>query len=93
MLSISVKEFLIWKKKQLSKGGDHQSFAFLLESIGGLSPENQNLLRINQDGILYLEKNLDHLESIWNKHLQNHTPYSISLWDYLLERFKIKSYR
>jgi len=25
MLRISVKEFLFWKKKQLSKGGDHQS--------------------------------------------------------------------
>jgi len=24
MLSISVKEFLFWKKKQLSKGGDQQ---------------------------------------------------------------------
>ena len=33
MLSISVKEFLIWKKKQLSKGGDNQSFALLIDSI------------------------------------------------------------
>ena len=37
MLSISVKEFLIWAKKQLLKGGDHQSFAFLLDYMGGIS--------------------------------------------------------
>ena len=37
MLSISVEEFLCWKKKQLSKGGDKQSFAILLDCIGGIS--------------------------------------------------------
>ena len=62
MPSVSVQELLFWKQQQLNKGGDLQSFAFLLESIGGLSPENQNLLSINQEGLLYLEKNLDHLE-------------------------------
>ena len=33
MLCISVKEFLLWKKKQLSKGGDNQSFDFLIEIL------------------------------------------------------------
>ena len=47
MLSISGEEFLIWKKKQLSKGGDEQSFAFLLESVGGISVSDQNLMCIN----------------------------------------------
>ena len=37
MPSISVKEFLFWKKIQLSKGGDDQSFALLLDSLGGIS--------------------------------------------------------
>ena len=27
MINISVEEFLFWKTKQLSKGGDYQSFA------------------------------------------------------------------
>jgi len=59
MLSISVKEFLYWKKKQLSKGGDYQSFAVLLDCIGGISNSDLNLLRINSESNLYLKKNLD----------------------------------
>ena len=43
MLSISVKEFLSWKKKQLSKGGDQQSFAVLLDCLGGFSIEEVSL--------------------------------------------------
>ena len=74
MLCLPVKEFLFWKKKQLSKGGDNQSFDFLLDSIGGLSQSNLNLLRINKDGSLNLKKNLDYLESIWDKHIQSSTP-------------------
>ena len=47
MLCISVKEFLFWKKKQLSKGGDQQSFAVLLDCIGGISTSDLNLKSIN----------------------------------------------
>ena len=46
MPSISVKEFLFWKKIQLSKGGDHQSFALLLDSVGGISTSDLNSLSI-----------------------------------------------
>jgi len=74
MLSISIKEFLFWKKTQLSKGGDHQSFALLLDSIGGISNSDLNLSRINSGDNLYLRKNLDFLESIWKDHLLNSTP-------------------
>ena len=42
MLSISVEEFLFWKKKQLSKGGDQQALAFLLDCMGGISTSDQN---------------------------------------------------
>ena len=52
MLSISVKEFLIWKKKQLSKGGDQQSLALLLDCIGGISASDLNLMSINIEGKL-----------------------------------------
>ena len=69
MLSISLEEFLIWKKKQLSKGGDQQSFAVLLDCIGGLSTCDLNLLSINSERNLHLKKNLDFLECIWNEHL------------------------
>ena len=74
MLCISVKEFLFWKKRQLSKGGENQSFAFLIECIGGISKSDLNLLSLNTENKLYLKKNLDHLESIWNDHLLNSSP-------------------
>ena len=74
MLCISVKEFLIWKKKQLSKGGDQQSFSFLLDCIGGISTSDLNSLTINPEKKLYLKKNLDYLESIWDNYLLNSTP-------------------
>jgi len=74
MLGIPLKEFQFWKKKQLSKGGDHQSFDFLLDVIGGLSQKNLNLLSIQQEENLVLKENLDHLEIIWDKHIQSSTP-------------------
>ncbi len=74
MLSISVKEFLFWKKKQLSKGGDNQSFAVLLDCLGGIPTNVLNTLILNPEGDLYLKKNLIFLESIWNEHLLTSTP-------------------
>ena len=57
MPSVSLEEFLIWKKKQLSKGGDQQSFDVLLDCIGGLSASDLNLMSINLEGKLHLKKN------------------------------------
>ena len=74
MLSISVDEFLFWKKKQLSKGGDYYSFNVLLDCIGGITASDLNSLIINPKGKLYLEKNLDYLETIWEDHLFNSSP-------------------
>ena len=58
MPSISVKDLLIWKKKLLSKGGDQQSFALLLDTIGGISKGDLNLSIIKSNDKLYLKKNL-----------------------------------
>jgi len=74
MRSISAKEFLFWKKKQLSKGGDQQSLAVLLDCIGGISTSDLNLIGINPERNLHLKKNLKFLESIWNEHLLNSCP-------------------
>jgi len=74
MLSISVEEFLFWKKKQLSKGGDFQSFSVLLDCIGGISTSYLKLLSINPEGNLHIKKNLDDIASIWDEHLINSTP-------------------
>ena len=74
MLCISVEEFLFWKKKQLSKGGDQQSFEFLLDCIGGISTSDLNLKILNPEGNLHLKKNLEFLESVWEEHLIRSCP-------------------
>jgi len=74
MLCISVKDFLFWKKKQLSKVGDQQSFAVLIDCIGGISTSDLNLISINPRGNLHLKKNLEFLESVWDEHLLNSCP-------------------
>jgi len=74
MLCISVEDFLFWKKKQLSKGGDQQSFAVLLDCIGGLTTSDLNLIILNPNGNLHLKKNLDFLESVWEDHLIRSCP-------------------
>ncbi len=74
MLCISVKEFLFWKKKQLSKGGDQQSFAVLLDCIGGIPISDLNFLTINPKRNLHLKKNLEFLESVWDDHLLKSCP-------------------
>ena len=74
MLCISVEEFLFWKKKQLSKGGDQQSFAVLLDCIGGISSSDLNLKSINPKEDIHLKKNLEFLESVWDDHLLKSCP-------------------
>ena len=74
MLCISTKEFLFWKKKQLSKGGDYESFAVLLDCVGGISNIDLISSSINTDEKLYFKKNLDFIESIWEEHLLNSKP-------------------
>jgi len=74
MLSISLEEFLIWKKKQLSKGGDQQSLTFLLDCVGGVATSDINFITINPHGILYLKKKLEFLESVWDDHLLKSCP-------------------
>ncbi len=74
MLCISVEEFLFWKKKQLSKGGNQHSLALLLDCMGGVSNSDLNLIILNPRGNLYLKKNLKILESIWDEHLLKSCP-------------------
>ena len=93
MLSISVKEFLIWKQQQLSKGGDQQSFAFLLDCIGGISTFELNLLSINPKGNLYLKKKIRLFRICLGKSFIKILPNSIPLWNSILEGPKNKSYK
>ncbi len=74
MLCISVEEFLFWKKKQLSKGGNQQSLAVLLDCLGGISTSDLNSIIFNPNGKLHLKKNLEFLESVWDDHLLESCP-------------------
>jgi len=74
MLCISVEEFLLWKRKQLSKGGDQQSFEVLLDCVGDISTRDLNLKILNPKGNLHLKKNLEFLESVWEDHLIRSCP-------------------
>jgi len=74
MLCISVEELLFWKKKQLSKGGDQQSFEVLLDCIGGISTSDLNMKILNPKENLHLKKNLKFLESVWEDHLLKSCP-------------------
>ena len=74
MLCISSKEFIFWKKKQLSKGGDQLSFAVLLDCIGGISSSDLNLKSLNPNEDIHLKKNLEFLGSVWDDHLLKSCP-------------------
>jgi len=74
MLCISVEEFLFWKKNQLLKGGDQQSFEVFLDCIGGISTSDLNLKILNPKEKLHLKKNLEFLESVWEDHLLKSCP-------------------
>ncbi len=74
MLCVSVQEFLFWKKKQLSKGGDQKSFEVLLDCVGGISTNDLNWKILISNGNLHLKKNLKFLESVWDDHLLKSCP-------------------
>ena len=74
MLCISAKEFFLWEKHQLLKGGNKQSLSLILELVGGLTHHEINLIRIDFEGFLYLNKNLSLIETIWEKHVFDGIP-------------------
>ena len=84
MYLVSAEKFLLWKKKQISKGGDNQSLNLLIDSIGGLSLAEFNSLKIKPKKKVELKINLDLLESFWDKHISTAIPIQylsgISYW-------------
>ena len=85
MLTISAEEFLLWKEKQMLKGGDNQSLNLLVDSLGGLSNKKLNLLKIKpKKNQFKLKISLDVLESFWDKHIDTGIPIQylsgISYW-------------
>ena len=74
MFKISAEKFSLWKKKQISKGGDNNSLNLLIDSLAGLSNKELNLLKIKSEEKLNLKLNLDLLEFFWDKHLKTCMP-------------------
>ena len=74
MLVVSAKEFLLWKEKQLLKGGDVHSLNLLLDLVGGVSSNEINLVKINPERNLNLEKSLNFIGNIWERHTLNSVP-------------------
>ena len=71
---ISKKKFLLWKKKQILKGGDNELFNLLIDLLGGLSNKELNLLKIKTEKNVELKLNLELLEYFWDKHLSSSIP-------------------
>ena len=84
MFQISAKKFLLWKKIQVSKGGNEQSLSLLIDSLGGLSSKDLNLLKLKAEKNVELKINLDLLEEFWDNHLITSIPIEyltgISFW-------------
>ncbi len=84
MFVISAEEFSLWKKKQISKGGDDNSLNLLIDSLAGLSNKELNLLKIKSEKNLNLKLDLDILECFWDQHLNTSIPIQylsgISFW-------------
>ena len=84
MFLISAEKFSLWKKKQITKGGDNHSLNLLIDLLGGLSNIELNLLKIKSEKNLNLKVNLDLIEFYWDRHLNTSIPIQylsgISFW-------------
>ena len=74
MYRLSAYEFLLWEKKQLLKGGSKESLSMILESYGGITFDDINLIRLELSGNLYLKENLFFIENIWKEHILTSIP-------------------
>ena len=81
---VSAKTFFLWKKKQILKGGDEKNLSLLIDTLGGLSEKEINLIKLKTESNVNLKVNLDLLESKWEIHLNTSTPIQylsgISFW-------------
>ncbi len=71
---VSAETFSSWKEKQILKGGDNRSLNLLIDSLGGLSNKELNLIKVKLEKNVKLKISLDLLESFWDKYLYSSTP-------------------
>ena len=74
MHRVSAKEFSLWQKKQLLKGGSQESLFLILEAFGGITYDEINIIRLNSSGYLHLKEKLCLIETIWEEHVFSFIP-------------------
>ena len=70
----SGQELLTWRRRQLLRGGRAVDLDWLLAMEANLSWAELQRLRILPESIASLASTLQHLEKLWEVHLQNHVP-------------------
>ena len=71
---IDSSELLSWRRRQLSEGGRAVDLDWLLEIAGGLSWSELQRVKVNLLELVVLEESLEHLSSLWRRHLDEHIP-------------------
>ena len=74
MVIVSANKFLLWKKKQLFKGGDSDTLSLLIESLTGISKSEVNLYKIDLEKKINLKISLNFIEKLWDEYLQTSIP-------------------
>ena len=70
----SGQELLVWRRRQLLRGGRAVDLDWLLAMEANLSWAELQRLRILPESIAPLASTLQDLEKLWARHLQNHVP-------------------
>ena len=71
---VSTNKFILWKKKQLIKGGDDNSLYYLVDSCAGISKSEINSCNIDPEKKINFKKSLSYLEKLWDEYLQTSIP-------------------
>ena len=74
MYTVSAKEILEWKKKQLNYGGEEEALFLLLDTVAGLSKKDFNRHKINSEQTICLKKSVDDITRLWIEHIDTSRP-------------------
>jgi len=74
LLEVSGQEFLLWRRKLLSKGGRPVDLDWLLDIAGGVRWSKLQKIYLDPARPVKLDQSFEHLASLWRKHLENQIP-------------------
>jgi release factor glutamine methyltransferase len=73
-LQLSGAALLAWRRRLLDQGGRSSDLDWLLDLAGGLGWSALQRLRLNPDASIRLQRSLESLEAIWDRHRQTAEP-------------------